>query len=66
MFQKAQCVVLKGLYWQDIDTNMLIFFVKVSNFVIVVTAGVIKTEDKVGHRETGINIDMLCNTLSYH
>lgn len=38
---------------------------KVNNFVIVITAGVSKTQDKVGHQETGINVYMVCNTLSF-
>lgn len=74
MFKKAQCVVFKGLYWQDThgkkNNSMCIFMkiksVKVNAFVIVITAGVSKMQDKVGHQETGINIYIVCNMLSYH
>lgn len=45
---------------------MKIKSVKVNAFVIVITAGVSKMQDKVGHQETGINIYIVCNMLSYH
>lgn len=74
MFKKAQFFsvqrpLLAGHTWKK-KNSMCIFMkiksVKVNAFVIVITAGVSKMQDKVGHQETGINIYIVCNMLSYH